>query len=146
MLTKKTRHLVKTTEFLDTKEMVLPTSFQPIAARHFVFEVAGIDAFLVEEVQFSPIGASPSGTFEVLLHWPIAPSTAQQLEEPMKSPKNGTYRARLKILDPVGTVVSKTMFYGVKLDLVDYGKFSYNDNGIKKILATFSYRKRKLVF
>ena len=119
-------------ETLSVNDM-LPTKFEPLAKRRFVFAIEGVDAFLIKSAQRPNIttedvpinwinstryvaGKTTFGEFSVTLHDPIAPSASQQVMEWIRlcfesvSGRSGYadfYKRdiQIKLLDPVGTVV-----------------------------------------
>jgi hypothetical protein len=136
---------------------VLATQFQPIMSRHFVLQLPGIDSFMVESVHFAPLTVGVSGgKFYVVLHSCIAPSMYQQVEEILRRTEswitrlynritfNQKDKAVLKLLDPVGMVVNKFVFSGVKLVSVDHGSFEYSDNSNTLVKISWINQERKI--
>jgi len=151
-------------ETLDTTAL-LPTKWEPLAKRRFVFAIEGIDAFIIKtaarpsvttaEVMIPWInstryvaGKTTFGTLSVTLHDPIAPSGAQQVMEWMRlcfesvSGRSGYadfYKRdiQIKMLDPVGTVVQLWDLKGAFITESNFGDLSYeSDTDMAEISLT----------
>lgn len=142
-------------ETLSVTEM-LPTKFEPLAKRRFVFSIEGIDAFLIktaarpqwttEEVAINWVnstryvaGKTKFGEMAVTLHDPIAPSGAQQVMEWLRltfesvSGRGGYadfYKRdiQIKMLDPVGTVVQLWDIKGAWIKDSNFNDLSYDSD------------------
>lgn len=153
-------------ETLSVSDM-LPTKFEPLAKRRFVFAIEGIDSFLIksakrpqfttEEVPISWInstryvaGKTTFGELAVTLHDPIAPSASQQVMEWIRlcfesvSGRAGYadfYKRdiQIKMLDPVGTVVQLWDIKGAFLKSADYGDLAYEGSDITEIALSIRY-------
>jgi hypothetical protein len=127
--------------------------FQPISRRHFVFNLKGLDAFLVKRIEFPPY-IKPSKSWQktdreileeslshkkliVHLHCAIMPSTHVQITEMIETglPKE----ANLLFLDPVGSVICTYAYSGLELDRVDYSDADYDSSDLSWIKLTISY-------
>ena len=139
-------------ETLSVTDM-LPTKFEPLVKRRFVFAMEGIDSFLVktaarpevttEEVAVNWInhtrylaGKTTFGELSVTLHDPIAPAGAQQVMEWIRltfesvSGRAGYadfYKRdiQIKMLDPVGTVVQLWDIKGAWIKSSNFNDLSY---------------------
>jgi len=148
---------------LDVSEM-LPSKFQPIAKRHFVFAIEGIDAFLVktaarpqistEEVAINWInttryiaGKTTFGELSVTLHDAIAPSGAQQVMEWIRLcyesvTGRGGYAdfykrdIQIKMLDPLGTVIQLWDIKGAWVKEANFNEISYEGSDQTEISLT----------
>jgi hypothetical protein len=148
---------------LDVSEM-LPAKFQPIAKRHFVFAIEGIDAFLVkaaarpqistEEVAINWInttryiaGKTTFGELSVTLHDAIAPSGAQQVMEWIRLcyesvTGRGGYAdfykrdIQIKMLDPLGTVIQLWDIKGAWVKEANFNEISYEGSDQTEISLT----------
>ena len=126
--------------------------------------VEGIDAYIVKTakrptVTTEPVeipfinsrrwvaGLTKSGTMEITLHDPIAPSGAQQVMEWIRlhfesvSGRSGYadfYKRdiQLKLLDPVGTVVELWDCKGAMINEASFGELTYEDGGMAEISLT----------
>jgi len=139
-------------ETLDVTQM-LPNKFEPKAQRRWVFQIEGIDAFLMKtsaRPQFSTevltvpfinhtrylAGKTTFQELSVTLYDPIAPSGAQQVMEWIRlhfesvSGRSGYadfYKrdCQIKLLDPVGTVVELWDMKGAFITAANFGDLSY---------------------
>lgn len=136
---------------------MLPTKWEPLAKRRFVFAIEGIDSFLIktaarpqvttEEIAIPWInstryiaGKTKFGELAVTLHDPIAPSGAQQVMEWIRlcfesvSGRAGYadfYKRdiQVKMLDPVGTVVQLWDIKGAWIKDANFGDLSMESEG-----------------
>ncbi len=139
-------------ETLSVTDM-LPTKFEPLTKRRFLFAIEGIDSFIIKtanrptwETSETAIpwinstrylaGKTVFGTMAVTLHDPIAPAGAQQVMEWIRltfesvSGRAGYadfYKRdiQIKMLDPVGTVVQLWDIKGAWLTEASFGEISY---------------------
>lgn len=153
-------------ETLDVSSM-LPNKFEPKRKTRFVFAIEGIDAFLIKtaaqptitseriEVPFINsrryvAGKAEFNTMNVTLHDAIAPSGAQQVMEWMRlcyesvSGRAGYadfYKrdCQIKLLDPVGTVVSVWDVRGAFITESNFGELAYGDFEMVEIALTISF-------
>lgn len=139
----------KTWGTLYANEMSI-TRYQPIALRHFVFCLDGVDAFLVRKVE-RPSFVRKAGFFGkkkqhlvVWLHEAVSPSASQQVKELQQ--KNGKVTAKLKMLDPIGTVIGLIVWKGIRVERVDYSTFNYDDKGLASIKVTLSFDNEEQEF
>lgn len=148
------------------KDMLTIHKFQPICNRRFIFALPGLDAFLVKRVERHPYIRPKGPSWQdkktdrelleelnahkklvVYLHDVIAPSTRQQIEEILDANQVFATEAKVKILDPVGTVISELTYSDVVVERVDYDPLDYADGrSSAEIKLTLSYRKEKLEF
>ena len=129
---------------LSTSELV-PTLFTPQASRHFVFDVTGIDSWLVKSVDVGMVSAKDDYKYvTVVYHVSQAPSTVQQVDEWMKSKKGRC--GQLKLLDAVGNVVSLQTFHALKVENYEYSTFSYDNSDLMTLNVQMTYKTRKLVY
>ena len=136
---------------------MLPTKFEPLAKRRFIFAIEGIDSFLIktaarpqittEEIAIPWInstryiaGKTKFGTLALTLHDAIAPSGAQQVMEWIRlcfesvSGRGGYadfYKRdiQIKMLDPVGTVVQLWDVKGAFITEANFGDLSNEAEG-----------------
>lgn len=154
-------------ETLSVQDM-LPTKFEPLAKRRFVFAIEGIDSFMIktaarpqvttEEVAINWInstryiaGKTKFGTMTVTLHDAVAPSGAQQVMEWIRlcfesvSGRAGYadfYKRdiQVKMLDPVGTVVQLWDIKGAFVTDANFGDLSFDDeSGLAEISLTLRF-------
>lgn len=153
-------------ETLSVTDM-LPTKFEPLAKRRFLFAIEGIDSFIIktaarptwetEEVQVNWInstrylaGKTTFGTLDVTLHDPIAPAGAQQVMEWIRltfesvSGRSGYadfYKRdiQIKMLDPVGTVVQLWDIKGAWLTNANFNDVSYDGSDLAEISLTIRF-------
>lgn len=146
---------------------MIPTKFQPLSKRQFLLEMEGVDSFIVktaarpsittEEVAINWInstryiaGKTTFGTMAVTLHDPIAPSGAQQVLEWVRlcfesvSGRSGYadfYKRdiKLKMLDPVGTVVQLWDIKGAFVTEANFGDLSYDGSDPADISLTIRF-------
>lgn len=155
-------------ETLSVTDM-LPNKFEPKRKFRWVFQLEGIDAFLVKkaarpsielgsptEIPFinnrryvSP-GRTKFGTLTVDLHDPIAPSAAQQVMEWIRT-HHETVSGRagyadfykrdcqLKMLDPVGTVIELWDMKGCILVSANYGDLDYGSEDMAQVSLTIQF-------
>ena len=153
-------------ETLSVTDM-LPNKFEPKRKFRWVFQIEGIDAFLMkkaarpsyatEEVEVGFInatrylaGKTKFGELSVTLHDAIAPSGAQQVMEWIRlhyesvSARSGYadfYKrdCQLKMLDPVGTVVELWDIKGCFIKAAEYGDLDYETNDMAEISLTLRF-------
>jgi len=158
---------------LDVTEM-LPTKFQPIAKRQFIFAIEGIDQFLIktaarptvttEEVAINWInttryiaGKTTFGELSVTLHDAIAPSGAQQVMEWVRLcyesvTGRGGYAdfykrdIQIKMLDPVGTVIQLWDIKGAWVKEANFNDLSYEGSDQTEIAMTIRFDNMVLQF
>lgn len=147
-------------ETLDVTSM-LPRNFEPKRKNRWILALEGIDAYIVktaaqptyttEEVEIPFInsrryvaGLTKFETMSITLHDPIAPSGAQQVMEWIRlhfesvSGRAGYadfYKrdAQLKLLDPLGSVISCWDIKGAFLTSVNFGELTYEDGTLTEI-------------
>ena len=153
-------------ETLSVTDM-LPNKFEPKRKFRWVFQIEGIDAFLMKtaarpsyetaEVEVGFInatrylaGKTKFGTLDVTLHDAIAPSGAQQVMEWIRlhyesvSARSGYadfYKrdCQLKMLDPVGTVVELWDLKGCFITSANFNDLDYNSDDMSEISLTMRY-------
>ena len=146
---------------------MLPTKFEPLAKRRFLFAIEGIDSFIVkaasrptyttEEVEINWInstrylaGKTKFGTLSVTLHDPIAPAGSQQVMEWIRltfesvSGRAGYadfYKRdiQIKMLDPVGTVVQLWDLKGAWLTEANFNDLAYDGSDTTEIALTIRF-------
>jgi len=148
------------------KEMLAIHKFQPICNRRFIFALPGLDVFLVKRVERPPYIRPKEPSWQdkrtdrelleemnahkklaVYLHDVIAPSTRQQIQEILDANQAFPMEAKIKILDPDGTIISELTYSDVVVERVDYDPLDYADGrSSAEIKLTLSYRKEKLEF
>lgn len=122
------------------------TRYQPILSRHFVFALDGVDAFLVKRVERAPF-IRKTGLFQktkprelvVYFHEAVAPSASQQIKELQENPLK--VNAKLKMLDPIGTIVGLISWKGIQVEKVEYSPFDYDSKALAEIKVTLSFTK-----
>ncbi len=158
---------------LDVSEM-LSTKFQPIAKRHFVFAIEGVDSFLVksaarptittEEVAINWInttryiaGKTTFGELACTLHDAIAPSGAQQVMEWVRLcyesiTGRGGYAdyykrdIQIKMLDPVGTIIQQWDIKGAWVKEANFNELSYEGSDSTEITLSIRFDNMILLF
>ena len=146
---------------------MLPNKFEPKRKFRWIFQIEGIDAFLMKsanrptmetaEVEVGYInatrylaGKTKFGTLDITLHDPIAPSGAQQVMEWLRlvyesvSARGGYadfYKrdCQLKMLDPVGTVVELWDLKGCFPTSISFGDLNYTDDEMSEISLTMRF-------
>ena len=146
---------------------MLPNKFEPKRKFRWVFQIEGIDAFLMKtanrptmetaEVEVGYInatrylaGKTKFGTLDITLHDPIAPSGAQQVMEWLRlvyesvSARGGYadfYKrdCQLKMLDPVGTVVELWDLKGCFPTSISFGDLDYTSDDMSEISLTMRF-------
>ena len=146
---------------------MLPNKFEPKRKFRWVFQIEGIDAFLMKtanrptmetaEVEVGYInatrylaGKTKFGTLDITLHDPIAPSGAQQVMEWLRlvyesvSARGGYadfYKrdCQLKMLDPVGTVVELWDLKGCFPTSISFGDLDYTADDMSEISLTMRF-------
>ena len=146
--------MTKQNEIIPLAEM-LPTKFQPKKTYNFLFNLKGIDAFLVKEVYLHPwvykrwplsLFQSKRGLISVWLHDPVAPSSSLQIDHIIKKERNKSRTAQLKFLDPIGTLVSLRNFYDVRIEKYECKKFTYEGGEFCENYVILSYGREDLEF
>lgn len=160
-------------ETLSVTDM-LPNKFEPKRKFRFVLQMEGIDAFLVktaaqpsyttDEIEIPWInatrylaGKTKFGTMSLVLYDPIAPSGAQQVMEWLRlhyesvSGRSGYadfYKRdiQLKMLDPIGTVVSLYDIKGAWIVESNFGDLDYAVSDPVEIAITLRYDQAVLQF
>lgn len=153
-------------ETLDVVDMI-PNRFEPARKFRFLLQVEGIDAFLVkstarpqstfEEIQIDWInhkrwlaGKHTFSEMPLELYDPIAPSGAQQVMEWLRlnfevvSGRSGYadfYKRdiQLKMLDPIGTVVSLYDVKGAWPKDINFNDLAYDNNEAATITCSIRY-------
>ena len=154
-------------ETLDVTSM-LNNTFEPARKNRFILAIEGIDSFLIsstkvpsyttDEVEIPFMnstryvaGKTKPVPMPVTLHSAIAPSGAQQITEWMRTcfdPVSGRagyadfYKrdVQLKLLDPIGTVISLYDIKGAWLQGdIDMGELTYEDAGLLDISVTLRF-------
>jgi len=143
---------------------MLPNKFEPKRKFRWVFQIEGIDAFLMKTSARPTVSAEETvlpyinhtrylagrqtfGTVAVSLYDPIAPSGAQQVMEWLRlqfesvSGRSGYadfYKrdVQLKMLDPVGTTVELWDGKGAWITEANYGDLDYNSSDPQDISMT----------
>ena len=160
-------------ETLSVNDM-LPTKWEPLAKRRFVFAIEGIDSFLIksaqrptfatEEVAINWInstryvaGKTTFGELTVTLHDPIAPSASLLVMEWIRlcwesvSGRSGYadfYKRdiQIKMLDPVGTVVQLWDIKGAFVKSANYGDLAYEGSDITEIALAIRFDNAVIQF
>jgi hypothetical protein len=160
-------------ETLSVTEM-LPNKFEPKRKFRWVFQLEGVDAFLIktaarptistEEVTLPFInhtrylaGRTTFGTVSVTLYDPIAPSGAQQVMEWVRlhfesvSGRSGYadfYKrdCQIKLLDPVGTVVELWDMKGAFITEANFGDMDYSSSDAVEVSLTIRFDNCVLQF
>lgn len=153
-------------ETLSVNQM-LPTKFEPLAKRRFVFAIEGVDSYLIkaasrpqyttEEVQINWInstryvaGKTTFGTLAVTLHEPVGPSATQQIMEWIRltfesvSGRSGYadfYKRdiQIKMLDPVGTVVQLWDIKGAWIQEANHNDLTYDGSDPTELSLTIRF-------
>jgi hypothetical protein len=143
---------------------MLPARFEPKRKNRFILMIEGLDAYLVkgvaqptvttEEVEIPYMnshrylaGKTKFGTVACTLYDPIAPSGAQQVMEWIRlhfesvSGRAGYadfYKrdCAIKLIDPVGTVISYWQMTGAQITEVNFGELTYEDGTPTEISLT----------
>lgn len=151
---------------LDVTEM-LPTKFQPLNKRNFLFAIEGIDSFLIktaarptvttEEVALPWMnstryiaGKTTFGTLSVTLHDAIAPAGAQQVMEWIRLcyesvTGRGGYAdfykrdIQIKMTDPVGTVVQLWDIKGAFITEANFNDLTHEGSDLVEISLTIRF-------
>jgi hypothetical protein len=161
-------------ETLSVTDM-LPNKFEPKRKFRWIFQLEGVDAFLMKKAARPSIelgttevpwinnrryvsnGKTKFSTITVDLHDPIAPSAAQQVMEWIRT-HHETVSGRagyadfykrdcqLKMLDPIGTVVELWDMKGCILQSANFGDVDYGSDDITSISLTIQYDNAVLQF
>jgi hypothetical protein len=155
-----------------------PTQFEPIRSNQFVFEIEGIDSYLVKTASVLPkvnfaekeidwinmkrYFASSKPTYDavsMVLYNPISPSGAQLVMEWVRliwEPLTGRMgysdfykrNAALKLIDPVGQVISRIEYTGLFPTDVNFGEtqLDYASDEFLTISMTMRFDNFVLVF
>lgn len=160
-------------ETLDVSSMI-PNNFEPKRKNRWVLMIEGIDAFLcktaaqptftTEDVEIPFVnarryvaGLTKFETMNVTLHDGIAPTGAQQVMEWIRlhfesvSGRSGyadMYKRdiQLKLLDPVGTVISLWDIKGAFITNAAFGELTYEDGTPTEISLTIRFDNAVLQF
>jgi len=160
-------------ETLSVTDM-LPTKFEPLQKRRFVFAIEGIDSFLIKSgkrpsTSTSTIevpwinstrylaGKTKFESIDVTLHDPIAPSGAQQVMEWVRScfesvSGRGGYAdfykrdIVIKVLDPVLNVINRWEIRGAFITSANFGEFAHESAEMQEITLTLEYDIAYAVF
>lgn len=144
-----------------TSNQMLPNRFEPKRRGRFIFQIEGIDAFLIktavrpqittEEITIPWInatrylaGRTTFGQMAVTLHDPIAPSGSQQVMEWIRlhyesvSGRAGyadMYKRDIqcKMLDPIGTVIELWDIKGAFIVEANFTNLSYEGSELAEI-------------
>lgn len=149
-------------------DVMIPKKIQPIAKRHFVLAIEGIDYFLVKTVSLPQItteeitlnyinttryiaGKTTYGTMSVTLHQAVSPQAAQQVMNWIRScyesvSGRGGYAdfykrdIQIKVLDPVGTPIQLWDIRGAFLTETNFNDMSYDSTAeLSEIALTIRY-------
>lgn len=146
---------------------MLPSKWEPLTKRRFVFAIEGVDSHLIksaqrptfstEEVAINWInstryvaGKTTFSEISVTLYDPIAPSASQQVMEWIRlcfesvSGRSGYadfYKRdiQIKLLDPVGTVVQLWDLKGAWVKTANYGELTYDGSDITDIQLSIRF-------
>jgi hypothetical protein len=143
-------------EKLSEKEMK-STVFHPTQARHFIFSMKPIDAFLVEKVERVPyVWQKPGNEYEsrkdarrLIVHLMDSiggPSGYAQVQNLIEENWCGRMEAELKLLSPSGEVLTKFVFEGVRVLRVDYDPYSYSGNSLWRLRVELEYKKETILY
>ncbi len=147
----------------EKSKIPIPPKFSLVSNCHFILLIPGVDSFLVKSVARPPY-IRPKETWNrekpdwqlldehlahkkliVVLHNAIAPSTEQQVQE-LVNQIGDIPEVEIRFLDPVGKSIGSRVFYGVKIERVDYDLLTYdNPNSSSEIKLTLSYNNDKLL-
>lgn len=156
-------------------DVMIPKKIQPIAKRHFVLAIEGIDYFLVKTVSLPQItteevtlnwinttryvaGKTTFGTMSVTLHQAVAPQAAQQVMNWIRSCNEmvsgrGGYAdfykrdIQIKVLDPVGTPIQLWDVRGAWITEANFNDMSYDSTAeLSEISLTIRYDSCVLQF
>lgn len=153
---------------------MLPTRFEPMAKRRFLFAIEGVDAFLVkaaarpqittEEVAIPWInatryvaGRTTFNAISVTLHDAVAPSGAQQVMEwcrlcyesvTGRSGYSDFYKRdiQIKMLDPVGTVVQLWELKGCFVLEANFNDLQYEGSDLAETTLSIRYDNAVLLY
>lgn len=151
---------------LTTPEIV-PTKFQPINQRNFIFAIEGIDSYLIKTGNLPTItteavmidffnaqrkiaGKTTFGDLQVTLHSPVAPSGQQQVMEWLRlcyEPVSGRggyadfYKRdiQIKLADPVGNEISLWDIKGAFITEANFGALTFSASDLVEISLTIAY-------
>lgn len=160
-------------ETLSVQDM-LPNKFEPKRSHRWIFQIEGIDAFLMKTTARPSSSTNPvtidwmnhkrflagKSTFDdlsITLYDPIAPSGAQQVMEWIRlhfesvSGRAGYadfYKRdiQLKMTDPVGTVVELWDIKGAFITKASFGDLKYDADAPTEISLTLKYDNAVLQF
>lgn len=146
---------------------LLNVQFEPHKKNLFILAIEGVDSFLVKTASKPTItaeeiaipymgntryiaGRSTFGTMTVTLHDAIAPSTSQQIVEWQRSchefvSGRGGYSAfykrsiQIKLVDPVGTIVSLWDIKGAWITEASFGDLAYEGSETAEISLTLRF-------
>lgn len=156
-------------------DVMIPKKIQPIAKRHFILAIEGIDYFLVKTVSLPQItteeialnylnstryiaGKTTNGTMSVTLHQAVAPQAAQQVMGWIRSCYESVsgragyadfYKRdiQIKVLDPVGTVIQLWDIRGAFLTETNFNDMSYDSTAeLSEISLTIRFDNMILQF
>lgn len=160
-------------ETLDVSALI-PNRFQPKTKQRWILQIEGIDAFLLKTAQQPSMTTdeyelpfinsrrylatlTKFNEMNITLHDAIAPSGAQQVMEWIRltfesvSGRAGYadfYKrdVQLKLIDPVGTVVSLWDIKGAWIKTANFGDLTYEDGTPTEIALTLRYDNAVLQF
>ena len=110
--------------------------------QRFVFELLGLDAFLVCAVRRTPYVRNQNlqrNTLVVTLHDAAEPCTEDQIEGIIARQTAEGTTAVLKRLDSNGRVINERTYKGVYVERVDYALLDYRSSKLSNIQLTLSY-------
>lgn len=114
-------------ETLDEKKL-LPEKFEPLRNNRWVFQLEGIDAFLLKSVSGPELTAHANAPEVIIaLHNVVGGDQNERLIAWLNS--NEEREAVVKHLDPVGTVVEKWRF-SARPTKIWFSKLNYEDGGL----------------
>ena len=139
-----------TTETI-SKSLLIPTKWEPKRSSRFLLDLEGIDPFLVKQI-ILPKWSAENGEPKILsqltlvLYDAIAPDTAHQVIETCTKSSVEALDFKIKLLDPVGTVVHIWQVGKATVNHVDFGDLDYNNSNPIEIKIIFDIKSIELKF
>lgn len=128
----------------DSKTL-LPAKFDSKMNHRFIFDLPGLDSFLVKSVKLPTYYRDgKKENIIVVLYDSIAPSASQQLNEIVKN--NVPLTGKIKWLDASGTIVSECKLDGLLVEKVENSLLSYESNDPSTMIVEFSFLEFTLCF
>lgn len=128
-------------------DKMIEKSYEPKRENLWVLFLEGMDHFFVKSADRPKFHRRQDewlvDNMEFEFYDPIAPSGSHQIYEWIKT--ENKRKAKLVMLDPIGSIVEEWDFKGLELIFVDYGNLNYSNKGAATIKILCKCEDAKLL-